>query len=226
MNPLVRLAVSASYPLRRPFLRRRVRRLVLERAAGLDLVVLPDVLNPVVFRTGDVLARLLGERFAAAPPAPGARALDMGTGSGVAGLALARAGFAVTSVDVNPEAVRCARVNALVNRLEERLEARLGDLFAPVVGETFDVVAFNPPFFAGTPRDLHDLAWRSEGTWQRFVAGLPGALAPSGAALCLLSDHGDEAGMAGALRAAGLRVSVTARVDLANEVLTLYEARA
>lgn len=225
MNPVSRLVHNALLPLRRPFLARRVRRLVLERSAGFDLVVLPDVLNPVVFRTGDALAKALAEVAEARPPSPGARALDMGTGTGIAGLALARSGWRVVSVDVNPEAVRCARVNALLNRLEGSIEAREGDLFEPVRGELFELVVFNPPFFHGAPRDLHDVAWRSLDVWRRFVADLPRFLAPSGVCLSLLSDHGDEAGMRKELEATGLDVSIASTADLGNERLTLYAAR-
>ena len=40
----------------------------------------------------------------------------------------------------------------ILHRLEDRIEAREGDLFAPVAGETFDLILFNPPFFRGEPR--------------------------------------------------------------------------
>src|SRR5205823_1604642 len=110
-----------------------------------------------------------------APGGPG-RALDMGTGSGIGAVFAARAGYRVVGVDLNPEAVRCARINALMNRLEDRLEAREGDLFAPVAGERFDLILFNPPFFRGEPRDALDMAWRSVDVLERFAEGLPSAL--------------------------------------------------
>ncbi len=58
----------------------------------------------------------------------------------------------VVAVDINPAAVRCAQINALLNQLEQRIEVRRGDLFAPVAGERFDLVLFNPPFLRGAPR--------------------------------------------------------------------------
>ena len=64
--------------------------------------------------------------------------LDLGTGSGIGALFAARAGCLVTAVDINPEAVRCARINALMNRLEERVQVLEGDLFAPVAGRRSD----------------------------------------------------------------------------------------
>ena len=223
MNAFLRAIHRASLPILRAVLMRRVRRLVLERWDGLPILVLPDVLNPVVFRSGILLA----ETIAALPSRAAApsRALDMGTGSGIGALALARAGHSVVAVDVNPEAVRCTRINALLNRLEERVDVREGNLFEPVPGERFDVVAFNPPFFEGTPTDLHDAAWRGTGVFERFAAELPGHLAPGGLALVLLSSHGDEEKQCAALRAAGLEVSVHARRDYVSEVLTIWAAR-
>jgi release factor glutamine methyltransferase len=225
VRPLGRaLALSGLY-LKLPFAKRRIRRPVIETIDGLPLLVLPEVQNPVVFRSGAWFARTVaGERFAA-PPRPGARALDMGTGAGAAALAAARRGWQVTAVDLNPEAVRCARINALWNRLDGAVDVRPGDLFAPVAGERFDLVLFNPPFFRGEPRGLFDLSWRATDVLERFAAGLPAALAPGGRALVLLSTDGDAAGMLRALAANGLAVEVAARRDYGNEVMTIYAAR-
>ncbi|MBV8199646.1 MAG: methyltransferase, partial [Acidobacteria bacterium] len=214
---LTRLASLAWLQARRPFLERRIRRPVLERIDGLPFVVLPEVLNPVVFRSGAFLARTVaalppaaggnGARPLAAPAAVGAlaalTALDMGTGSGVGAVFAARRGYQVVGVDLNPDAVRCARANVLLNGLEEKIAIRHGDLFGPVAGERFDLVLWNPPFFRGEPRSNFDLAWRATDVMERFAAGLPGALAPGGVALVLVSTDGDAAGMIGALTAQG-----------------------
>jgi release factor glutamine methyltransferase len=103
---------------------------------------------------------------------------------------------------------------------------RQGDLFAPVAGERFDLVLFNPPFFRGEPQGPFDLAWRGTDVLERFAAGLPAALAPGGRALVLLSTDGDAAGMLRALRGSGFAIEVAARRDLGNEVMTIYSARA
>ncbi|MFL6293068.1 MAG: methyltransferase [Thermoanaerobaculia bacterium] len=209
--------------LKRPFLLPRVRKPVLERIDGVPLVSLPDVLNPVVFRSGELLARTVAESPLAEPSTN--CALDMGTGTGVGAVFLARRGWRVVAVDLNPEAVRCARINALLNRLEDRIEVRQGDLFGPVEGERFDLILFNPPFFRGEPNGLFDLAWRSPDVLERFAAGLPGALAEDGRALILLSTDGDPEGMLKALAAHGLRIEPAVRRDFGNEVMTIYAVR-
>jgi release factor glutamine methyltransferase len=202
---------------------RRYRRLVLERLDGVPLLVYPDVFNPVLFRTGAILARAVAHEYRAGSAA-GKLALDMGTGAGACALFAARQGFRVIAVDVNPEAVRCARVNALMSRLDAHVEVREGDLFGPVTGERFDLVLFNPPFFRGEPEDALDRAWRSPDVVERFAAGLPGHLAPGGRALVVLSTDGGERAMLDALERAGLETGVLQRQDLGNEVVTVYSA--
>jgi len=209
--------------LKRPFLLPRVRKPTLERIDGVTLLSLPDVLNPVVFRSGELLARTVAESPLAEPST--GRALDMGTGTGVGAVFLARRGWRVVAVDLNPEAVRCARINVLLNRMEDRVEIRQGDLFGPVEGERFDLILFNPPFFRGEPKGLFDLAWRSPDVLERFAAGLPEALAEDGRALILLSTDGDPEGMLKALAAHGLRVEPAVRRDYGNEVMTIYCVR-
>lgn len=211
--------------LRHQTLGRRYRRLVLERVDGVSLVILPDVFNPVLFRTGVFLARSLP------PPPPlvdgsSASALDLGTGSGIGAIFAARRGYSVVGVDLNPEAVRCARINALLNHVDGRVEIRPGDLFTPVAGDQFDLVLFNPPFYRGTPRDRLDQAWRATDVIERFADGLRPALKPTGEALIVLSTDGEWQAMLAALDAGGFQTrSVTAR-DFGNEILTVYSARA
>jgi len=98
----------------------------------------------------------------------------------------------VTAVDVNPEAVRCARINAHLNHLEGRMCAVEGDLFAPVAGRRFDLILFNPPFFRGAPRDDMDQAWRAEDVIERFAQGFVRFTDTGGTALLVFSSDGDQ----------------------------------
>jgi release factor glutamine methyltransferase len=226
MNAATRLVSSLGYSLWRPFLRRRLGRVALEEIDGVPLVVLPQVFNPVVYRTGALLARAVASWT---PPEPGRpetiRVLDLGTGSGVGSVFAARRGFQVVAVDVNPEAVRCARINALLHRLEGRIEARQGDLFSPVTGERFDLVLFNPPFFPGEPAGDLDHAWRGTGVLERFAAGLDEALSPGGTVLLCLSTDGDGDSLLAALRGGGFGIEPAVRRDFGNEIVTVYNVR-
>jgi 16S rRNA G1207 methylase RsmC len=97
-----------------------------------------------------------------APPAPG-RVLDLGTGYGVIGLAVAAAWRAdgvpveagsVTGVEVNQRAVLLARENAERLGLADRFDAAAPDDVAPEA--PYDEIWSNPPIRIGKPA-LHDL---------------------------------------------------------------------
>lgn len=198
--------------------RRRHDRLVLERGLGFPLVVLPGVFNPTLFLTTRVLVRHLAEH----PLPEGCTALDLGTGSGALAVAAARTAGRVVAVDVNPEAVRCARVNLLLNRVDDHAEVRHGELFEPVAGQRFDRILCNPPFYRGSPRTELEKAFTASDFAERFAAGLPRHLAAGGCALVVLSSAGDEEGFLDAFRAAPLTVDQVARTRLPGEVIRVF----
>ena len=74
---------------------------------------------------------------------PDERVLELGAGLGLAAVLLARAGARVVATDVVPAAVAAIRTNALLNGVE--VDARVGDCWAPVAGERFDLICTNPP---------------------------------------------------------------------------------
>jgi hypothetical protein len=82
------------------------------------------------------------------------RVLDLGCGWGPVGVAAARSApeGRVVLTEVNRRAARLARDNLERNRVTNA-EVRIGPLFEPVGDERFDVVATNPPYRAGRPRD-------------------------------------------------------------------------
>jgi HemK-related putative methylase len=190
----------------------------LERVHGATFMVLPSVFNPKLPRTGEFLAAQIDARLVGAD----AEVLDMGTGSGVCAVVAARHARRVVAVDINASAVRCAGINALLNQVEQRIELRHGDLFAPVAGERFDLVLFNPPFKVGTARDDRDRAWRSNDVAQRFAAGLGAHLKPGGCALVLLSTFGAARVFLEEFRRCGFAMAVWAERRFINEKLAVF----
>lgn len=73
------------------------------------------------------------------------RALDIGTGSGVQAMLSARSAREVVATDINSRALAFTELNAALNGFTN-IECRLGSLFEPVAGETFDVITSNAPF--------------------------------------------------------------------------------
>ena len=190
-----------------------------ERIQGLPFLVTPSVFNPKVPRTGEFLASLLDSNRVGRD----CKVLDMGTGSGVCAVFAAKYGGRVVAVDINPAAVRCAGINALINGVESQIEVRCGDLFAPVQGEKFDLILFNPPFLRGAPTDDRDRAWRSSDVAERFAGGLRDHLRPGGSALVLLSTFGDGSHFLRRFSEQGLGVSVLAERRFVNERLTVFK---
>lgn len=221
-NSLVRAVWRAWLTLRYQILDRRYGRLVLETMDGVPIIVLPEVFNPVLLRSGAFMVQALDRQAVEEEM----KVLDLGCGSGVGAVFAARRGARVTAVDINPEAVRCTLLNALLNRLEGRIEVRQGDLFEPLPGERFDLILFNPPFYRGRPGSPLDHAWRGQEVFERFATGLADHLAPGGQVLLVLSSDGDGDQLLALLATAGFNVTPVARKNLINEVLTAYEVKA
>jgi release factor glutamine methyltransferase len=206
--------------LRHQVFGRRHRRLTIEYIDNTALIILPEVFNPVLFRTGECLARAVPAALVRNGNEP--LILDLGCGSGVGAVFAARCGARVIAVDLNPEALRCARLNALLNHLDDKIETRPGDLFEPVKDQRFDLILFNPPFYLGQPRDNFDMAWRGEKIFERFAKGLKDQLTPSGCALVVLSTDGESQAALAQLHERGLIVDPAQQRDFGNEVITVY----
>jgi methylase of polypeptide subunit release factors len=90
------------------------------------------------------------------------RALDIGTGNGAHALLAAAHADHVVATDVNPRALAFTEISAALNGIDN-LETRLGSLFEPVAGETFDLITCNAPYVISPER-----------RWQYRDGGLPG----------------------------------------------------
>lgn len=149
----------------------------------------------------------------------GDRVLEIGTGMGLAAVLAARAGCHVVATDVVPEAVRCARDNAVLNGVADRMEVRLGDGFDPVSGMTFHLICTSPPQMPTPPgreRDDPVAAADNGGPdgWallDRVIGEGPRFLEPAGRLVfSLFGFLGVQRALA-RLRAVGLEPSILAR---------------
>jgi ribosomal protein L3 glutamine methyltransferase len=83
-------------------------------------------------------------------PSAMTRVLDLCTGSSCLAI-LAAMQFpeaTVDAVELSPSALEVARINVKEHGLEERVRLLQGDLFAPLKGETYDLIIANPPYVA------------------------------------------------------------------------------
>ena len=115
---------------------------------GLPFFVDPAVLvpRPDTETVIEVVRSLRPDRSAAC------RILDLCTGSGAIAISLAKElpAARIVATEISEAAVAIARRNAERNGFAARVDIRLGDLWEPVAGERFDVIASNPPYIASS----------------------------------------------------------------------------
>ena len=76
------------------------------------------------------------------------RAADVGTGSGIIAVCLAKhvESLEVLALDLCEKALEVARENAATHEVAERVQFQAGDLLTPVEDDTLDLVVSNPPY--------------------------------------------------------------------------------
>ena len=122
-------------------------------------------------------------------------ALDMGTGCGILSILAAEKASLVIAVDVNPYAVRCAKENAELNNVQNKIYYVQGDLFAPLRKSfKFDMILFNAPYLpvdVGEEGSWIGRAWAGGATGRtvidRFIAEAPNHLKQTGRVLLMQS---------------------------------------
>ncbi|MEM1092317.1 MAG: 50S ribosomal protein L3 N(5)-glutamine methyltransferase [Pseudomonadota bacterium] len=110
--------------------------------AGHRFYVDPHVLIP-----RSPIAELINEGLSLWPLTGGDRVLDLCTGSGCIGIAVALAfsDIEVTATDLSADALAVAQRNVALHRVGDRVELLKGDLFEPVAGQ-FALIISNPPY--------------------------------------------------------------------------------
>jgi release factor glutamine methyltransferase len=146
--------------------RSRYRGIVKERHSGIPLQhVIGEVsFYGLRFRVGrDALIprseteELLDQVIKRVPRDRDIRCLDLGTGTGVIAVCMARflPQAHVIAVDISPAALAIAQGNAALNEVADRIEFVESDWFSNIDG-TFDFIASNPPYIRTD--DLNGLA--------------------------------------------------------------------
>ncbi len=141
----------------REFVRRRLKREPVQYIIGVsafrDLVLKVDRRALIPRPETEVLVGEVLKWLKSRPAAGVATVLDIGTGTGAIALSLAQeAECRVVATDVSPDALALAGENVANTGMGDRVELRLGDAWAAVRSERFDVIVSNPPYIADAER--------------------------------------------------------------------------
>ncbi|KQS72106.1 SAM-dependent methyltransferase [Modestobacter sp. Leaf380] len=125
----------------------------------------------------------LGTRaLLAALPAQGSgSAVDLGCGTGVLAVALARAGYDVLASDASAAAVASARATVEANGVADRVTVTREDALDGVPDASVDLVVCNPPFHLGVA--VHT------GAAERLFDAAARVLRPGGELWCVYNSH-------------------------------------
>jgi release factor glutamine methyltransferase len=131
---------------------------------GLALEVPPGVFHPGIYFSTPIFLDYLGDL-----DFQDKTVLDIGTGSGVLGIFVAKKGASVYALDINPIAVETARRNALLSGVPIHLFQ--SDLFQALPPVKADYILVNPPYYPRDPaNDTEHAFFAGEGLtyFQRF----------------------------------------------------------
>jgi release factor glutamine methyltransferase len=155
--------------------------------------------------------------------------LEIGVGSGYVSLVAAQIARIVVGTDVNPYAIKLAKLNAKLNSISN-VEFILGDLFSPIEGR-FDLILMNPPYLQeveGIEHRYIDLSWNGGQNGRmitdRFLQEVENYLKTTGRILMVQSSHSDYNKTIKVLSGKGFGVKTIAEKRLFFETLYLIEA--
>lgn len=159
--------------------------------------------------------------------------LDMGTGCGILGILAAKKAEKVVATDLNPHAIDCAKMNAKLNKVADKMDIRLGDLFQPVKqDERFSLILFNAPYLPSNSDEEKTWIGRA---WaggpmgrqliDRFISEAPQYLNKNGRILLVQSSLSNVNETLQKLRETGLKARILAEKKVMFETIVLIEAR-
>lgn len=215
---------SLAKPLLEKYYARQFNNIVLENIMGKHFVVLPKVFHPGLFFTSKFFVSCLNKETIKEAN----YVLDMGTGSGIGAVFAAGYCKRVIATDINPYAVRCAKINVMLNNLEDKIEVRHGDLFEPVKDEKFDLILYSPPYYPGKPKDWFEYALKTGDNNEvvvRFIRDAGKHLNPDGRILVILSTDTALNAILNEFRNNGFNINLISSKSNIGEIMYVYEMR-
>ncbi len=158
------------------------------------------------------------------------RVLEIGVGSGYVSLIAAQKAESILGIDINPHAVRLAKINAKQNNVTN-VEFIVGDLFTAIRGK-FNLIIMNPPYLPQSVDDKHgpiDYSWNGgkdgRHLTERFIKDVDNYLSNNGRIQIIQSTLSGYDKTINALCKKGFEVKIQDEQSFFFEKLYLLMAR-
>jgi release factor glutamine methyltransferase len=178
-----------------------------------------SVFNPKYYYTSMYMAKNISV-------SPDDIVLGMGTGSGIQAVTAAQTASKVVAIDINPVAVKYAKLNAAANGLNDRISVMEGDLFSPLEKKrAFSVILFTPPYLEGMPGSgfEHALFDPEKTLITRFFSEAQNYLKTDGYIQMLYSSMADHESVLSIARKLGWHVELISQQDTFSERFFIYK---
>ncbi len=119
---------------------------------GIELEIPPQVFHPGFFSSTKLLIKYIDQL-----PLKDRSFLELGAGSGLISIYVARKDAKVSASDINPIAIDYLRKNCVRN--DTGIYTYHSNLFDQIPATKFDIIAINPPYYKKQPQSLIEHAW-------------------------------------------------------------------
>lgn len=157
MKMLKRILFKIFYPLSKIYLSK-------ERSYtynDITVKVLAGIFHPGLFFSTKILLNYIGTL-----DLKNKSLLELGAGTGLISIFVARQNAKVTASDINPTATKNIKLNAEKNNV--KLKIIQSDLFDNIPQQSFDFIIINPPYFPRDPNNENEQAWFCGSDFQYF----------------------------------------------------------
>lgn len=157
------------------------------RVGDISLKIPVGVFHPTLFLSTKFLFEFIDSQFI-----ENLKALELGAGSGLLSIAMAKRGAVVTASDISEKACAAVQENGLINDVS--IEVIHSDLFDAFEERKFDIIVINPPYYPRYPQNEAEKAWfcgENFEYFQKLFDQLKHFLADNGKAFMVLSEDCD-----------------------------------